>query len=62
MPPSLEDWLPEGHLARSVVEIVDQINLQILKGSCPGRGQSLYNPEMLVALLFYGYATGIFSS
>ena len=62
MPPSMEDWLPERHLARFVVEIVDQINLQPLKASYSGRGSKPYNPEMLVALLFYGYATGVFSS
>ena len=50
--------LPEQHLALFVVEIVEQINLQPLKASYCGRGSQPYNPEMLVALLFYGYATG----
>ena len=62
LPPSLQDWLPEGHLARFVVEIVEQLDLRSLKDSYAGRGSQPYNPEMLVALLFYGYATGIFSS
>jgi transposase len=62
MPPSMDDWLPEGHLARFVVKIVEQINLQPLKASYSGRGSKPHNPEMLVALLFYGYATGVFSS
>jgi transposase len=62
LPPSIQDWLPEKHLARFVVEIVEQINLQPLKASYCGRGSQPYNPEMLVALLFYGYATGVFSS
>jgi transposase len=62
LPPSLQDWLPEGHLARFVVEIVTQLDLRSLKQSYAGRGSQPYNPEMLVALLFYGYATGIFSS
>lgn len=62
LPPSLQDWLPEGHLARFVVEIVEQLDLRSLKGSYAGRGSQPYNPEMLVALLFYGYATGVFSS
>ena len=61
-PPSLEDWLPEGHLARFVVEIVEQLDLFSLKDSYSGRGSYPYNPVMLVALLFYGYATGVFSS
>ncbi len=62
LPPSIQDWLPEKHLARFVVEIVEQINLRHLKASYSGRGSQAYNPEMLVALLFYGYATGVFSS
>ena len=36
--PSLDDWLTEGHLARFVVEIVDQLNLRSLKDSYSGRG------------------------
>lgn len=62
LPPSVQDWLPEGHLARFVVDIVDQLDLRSLKASYAGRGSKPYNPEMLVALLFYGYATGVFSS
>jgi len=62
LPPSLLEWLPEKHLARFVVEIVEHLNLKTLKDSYRGRGSQPYNPEMLVALLFYGYATGVFSS
>jgi len=62
LPPSLDDWLPKGHLARFVVEIVDQLDLRSLKDSYSGRGSYPYSPVMLVALLFYGYATGVFSS
>lgn len=62
LPPSIQDWLPEKHLARFVVEIVEQIDLGSFKASYSGRGSQAYNPEMLVALLFYGYATGVFSS
>ena len=54
--------MPEGHLARFVVEMVEQLDLRSLKASYAGRGSQPYNPEMLVALLFYGYATGVFSS
>jgi transposase len=62
LPPSIEDWLPEGHLARFVVEIVEQLDLSSLKESYAGRGSQPHNPSMLVALLFYGYAVGVFSS
>jgi transposase/IS5 family transposase len=62
LPPSVQDWLPEKHLARFVVEIVEQLDLRSLKESYSGRGSNPYHPEMLLALLFYGYATGVFSS
>ena len=62
LPPSVQDWLPEGHLARFVVEIVDQLDLRSFKSSYAGRGSQPYNPAMLLALLFYGYSTGVFSS
>lgn len=61
-PPSIEDWLPEDHLARFVVDIVEQLDLRCLNESYAGRGSKPHNPSMLVALLFYGYAVGIFSS
>jgi transposase len=61
-PPSIEDWLPQDHLARFVVDIVEQFDLRSLTESYAGRGSQPYNPAMLVALLFYGYAVGIFSS
>ena len=54
LPPSVQDWLPEGHLARFVVEIVEQLDLRSLKASYSGRGSQPYNPAMLLALLFYG--------
>ena len=62
LPPSLEDWLPEGHLAGFVVEIVEQLDLRSLKDSYAGRGSCPYNPVMLTAPLSYGYPTGVFSS
>jgi transposase len=62
LPPSVQDWLPENHLARFVVEMVEQLDLRSLKESYTGRGSRPYHPEMMLALLFYGYATGVFSS
>lgn len=62
LPPSIQDWLPEKHLARFVVEVVAQLDLRQLKKAYAGRGSKAYHPEMLLALLFYGYATSIFSS
>jgi len=62
LPPSIEDWVPEGHLARFVVEIVEQLDLSSLTEPYTGRGSQPHHPAMLVALLFYGYAVGVFSS
>jgi transposase len=62
LPPSVQDWLPEPHLARFVVEVVSKLDLHELKMPYTGVGSEAYNPEMLLALLFYGYATGVFSS
>jgi len=61
-PPCVQDYLPEDHLARFVVEIVDRLNLSHLSAAYSGKGSKAYPPAMLVALLFYGYATGVFSS
>jgi transposase len=62
LPPSLQDWLPEKHLARFVVDIVDQLDLSGLVKRYGGGGKQPYHPAVLLALLFYGYATGVFSS
>jgi len=62
MPPSVQDWLPENHLARFVVDIVSQLDLWPLVSAYAGRGSDAYPPGTLLALLFYGYATGVFSS
>jgi transposase len=61
-PPSVQDYLPEDHLARFVAEMVDQLDMSALLGVYAGKGKKPYHPAMLVALLFYGYATGTFSS
>ena len=60
LPPSMNDWLPEGHLARFVVEIVGQLDLTAIKSAYTGLGSRAHHPDMLLALLFYGYATGVF--
>ena len=62
LPPSLQDWLPEKHLARFVVDIVDQLDVSELERRYGGGGKEPYHPGLLLALLFYGYATGVFSS
>lgn len=62
LPPSVDEWLPEGHLARFVVEVIDQLDLSKLTRRYSGSGSAAYHPALLLALLVYGYASGTFSS
>ena len=59
---SLREALPANHLARFVVELVAQLDLTSIYERYGSRGGEAYAPEVLLALLFYGYATGVFSS
>jgi transposase len=61
-PPSVQEWLPERHLARFVVEVVSRLDLRKLVDSYTARGSAGYHPATMLALLFYGYASGVFSS
>src|SRR6516162_82878 len=61
-PPSVDEWLPQRHLARFVVEVIDGLDLQALVGSYRGSGSASYHPSMPLGLLVYGYATGKFAS
>jgi transposase len=60
--PSVEDWLPEDHLARFIVEVVDGLDMRRLERAYAGRGSAAYHPSQLLSLRVYGYATGVFSS
>jgi transposase len=62
MPPSVDEWLPERHLARFVVEVVEGLDLRAMSGSYRGSGSASYHPVVLLSILVYGYATGVFSS
>lgn len=62
LPPSLQDWLPEDHLACFVLEVVEQLDLSELTEQYQGRGSKAHLPATLLCLLIYGYATGVFSS
>ena len=62
LPPSVQEWLPEAHLARYVVEVVEELDLSVLERAYAGKGSDAYHPATLLALLIYGYATGTFSS
>lgn len=62
LPPSVDEWLPERHLARFVVEVVEQLDVSAMSRAYRGSGSAAYHPAMLLGLLIYGYATGVFSS
>src|SRR3546814_2696048 len=62
LPPSVDEWLPEQHLARFVVEVIDGLDLSAMSDSYRGSGSASYHPALLLGLLVYGYATGVFSS
>lgn len=62
LPPSVDEWLPQRHLARFVVEVIDGLDLSVLVKAYRGSGSAPYHPAMLLGLLVYGYATGVFSS
>ena len=64
MPPRLEDWLPEGHLAHFIEELTAELDLSEFYAAYEedGRGLAAYHPLLMVRLLFYGYATGYYSS
>src|ERR1700751_166599 len=64
LPPSLSDWLPEDHLAWTVLGAVDQMNLEGFYGAyrANGQGRAAYDPAMMVGLLLYAYCIGVRSS
>jgi transposase len=65
LPPSPREWLPEGHLAFFVLAFVEQLDVAAIERHIQGkdaRGERPYSPRMMVGLLLYGYATGVFSS
>ena len=62
LPPSVDEWLPETHSARFVEEVIDALDVSAMSNSYRGSGSASYHPKLLLGLLVYGYATGVFSS
>src|SRR5581483_11314931 len=65
LPPSPMDWLPQGHLAYFVLELVRELDLSPIEDAIQSkdpRGVRPYSPRMMTALLLYAYCTGVFSS
>ena len=61
-PSSVDDWLPEGHLARYIVQVVKTLDLSEIEGAYSKGGSAAYPPVMMISLLIYAYATGVFST
>ena len=62
LPPDLRDWIPEDDLAHFVIEAVERVDMGAFKVNRRGTGSAQYHPRMMLALLIYCYANGIFSS
>jgi transposase len=64
MPPDLRDWLPEGHLAWFILDVVDQLDLGPFhrQHRDDGHGHPAYDPKLLLGVLLYGYCLGVRSS
>src|SRR3984885_12394769 len=62
LPPSVDEWLPEKHLARFIVDVIDGLDLGRMSRAYRGTGSASYHPRTVLSILVYGYATGVFSS
>jgi transposase len=64
LPPSLSNWLPEGHLAYFISDVVDDLEVQPFYARYEGDGRrnSPYDPRMLLKVQVYAYGSGVFSS
>lgn len=60
MPPDVRDWLPDGHLAWFVLDVVDRLDLEAIfdEYRAGGVGRPAHHPRMMVALLLYSYSVG----
>ena len=65
IPPSLEDWVPEDHLARFTAEVTGELDLSAIYAHYErgdGRGAAAFDPLLMTRLLLYGYCTGLTAS
>jgi transposase len=65
LPPSPTEWLPQGHLAYFIVEVVQELDIRAIEGAIQEkdpRGERPYSPRMMTAMILYAYCAGIFSS
>lgn len=62
LPPDLREWVPEDDLVHFVIEAVERLPIARFKVNGKGTGKAQYHPPMMLALLIYCYANGVFSS
>src|SRR5215210_3750882 len=62
LPPDMREWVPEDHLVHFILDAVEQLDLSAARVNERGSGSEQYPPSLLLALLIYSYATGVFSS
>jgi transposase len=62
LPPDLREWVPANHLAHFILDAVESIDLRAVNLNTRGTGDAQYPPAMLLGLLIYSYATGVFGS
>jgi transposase len=53
LPPSVDEWLPERHMARFIVEVIDRLDLSAVSGSYRGTGSASYHPALLLGILWF---------
>ena len=62
LPLDLSEMIPEGHLVRVVDAVVESIDLSLLRSLYPGGGAPAHDPGMMLKVVIYAYATGVYSS
>ena len=62
LPPDLREWVPDDDLAHFIIEAVERVRIEAFQVNWRGTGKAQYHPRMMLALLIYSYANGIFSS
>ncbi len=62
LPPDLREWVPTDHLVHFIMDAVAQIDVGAARVNVRGTGDAQYPPTMMLGLLIYSYASGVFSS
>ena len=62
LPPDLREWVPADHLVHFILDAVEQLDVSAARVNEQGSGRAQYPPRMMLALLVYSYATGVFGS